>query len=243
MLSEYLNLLEQIQTELRCPIDWGAIAPENPDLVGELIGHWIAVTKKYQRDNECRHFAVLYHDEAFGLCGYDPDADPAYVSRQTSLAPENLDEVKADLINIRGAGSEVGWIQSARDDYKRQLGPLSRLRIATDQDYRKHFASDSLSKNQILIASKGGVSYFYHEAEPDLENIIWSCLDDEMWRQIVFSERRFVFVRCDQEIGATKGRDTRFVKCDFDMSTPQVHAYPIPEEDIPGDERVIHAVW
>jgi hypothetical protein len=191
MLSEYLNLLEQIQTELRCPIDWREIAPENPDLVGELIGHWIAVTKNHQRDNECRHFGVLYHEEAAGICGYDPDVDPAYVAAQKELAPENLAEVKADLINIRGAGSDVGWIQSARDDYEQQVGQLSRLRVATDEEHEKHLAASNLTKGQIIVASRGGVSYFYHESEADLENIIWSSLDDGVWREIVFDNRKF----------------------------------------------------
>ena len=225
------TIIEDIHRNITCPIKWANISPD-PGLVTELDFFWRDFAQKYAVDQESRHLRNLYSDPTNLDALYDPAVDE-----------DDPATLEVDLRNIIGAGADDGWIHVARSEYQELLNPLAKMKMATDKEYEKHFPQGNSAVEVLRNRSKSGVSYFYPDVVPELTTIMWYGLDDNVWQRILFDKVRFHYIECGKAVGASKGKDTAFLKIDFDWSTPQFHAYPYPEEDIPANYIVSYTDW
>lgn len=237
MSPDQYAVIKRIRDELTCPIDWeGITSGYNPGLVTELWWFWKDIAKKYDVDDETRHVHNMYYQESDPDADFDPEID---INDEHSTG-DDLETLRAELRNIAGGPVEGGWIELARKEYKQLVDPLVRLKIADDNVYKKHYLPANILTEQRLKLSKQGTSFLYAETEPLLERIMWWTLDDGNWRRILFDGQRFLYAECPNAVGATKGLETRFLKFDFDISTPQAHAYPIAESEIPPEDSAVY---
>lgn len=253
MTPEQNELIEQFQRELRCPIDWDRIIENhNQELKGDLISLWMAIAASKQVDDECRYLPHMYfYDENVGIF-WDPtiniEAQAAHVDHPNTLRAElrnirggpDLKAMQLDRGNREGGRLETGWIESAREEYEHLVGQLSRLRMANDSDYRKHFLPASVSLERRKQLSLSGISYIHHEIEDQLAYFMWWSLMSDNWRKVFHEGKRFLYIQSRVPCGVTSGNETHFLKLDFDTSTPLVHAYPVLKEEIHAEETPIY---
>lgn len=236
MTPEEHSLIKQIWNVVKCPIDWEMITNgEAPGLVTELNWFWKNVTKNYEVDNECRHVYVLYYDPLDDECSLDYDID----IENPDADGDDPDVLRSELKNIIGGPLESGWVKAARDEYEAKVGALSRLKVADDSVQSKHFLPANVPLEERLKRSKTGASILHPEIEPKLQEIMWSCLDDYYWKRIALEGAKYLYVEYPWAVGVSRGVETKFLKFDFDLSTPVVHAYPIPKSEIPEGELAV----
>jgi len=237
---EQILLIQQIRDAVKCPIDWELITiGKAPGLVTELSWFWSDLTKKYERDNECRHVFVQYDDPDDIDCFRDPDIDDPDAEGDN---PKILREELRNIVGLAledGSALENGWIKAARKEYEEKLGALSRIKVADASVQRKHFRPANVSTEQRLKKSKDGASILSPQIESRLEEIVWACIDDNNWKRIALEHFKYLYVEYPSVVGASRGRATNFLKFDFDLSTPVVHAYPILRSEIPAGEHAV----
>ncbi len=242
----------RISELLKCPVDWQAIAPDQGISIS-LERFWEEVASECLLEGE-------------GSPNTPSDNSLKFIDLSESLSDEQiaveLDEVRklygetfdeyskplvleitAEEDLIRELPYIEAWITRARAKYKNAVYRFEKMRIANESDYRKHFPPTNMSTEEMRNRTRGrpgkDASLFYKGITPArLEHLMWTILD-EVWRQILEVTHAGVYVDACTIIGASKGKDTKYIYFDIDLSTPITHAYPILEEAIPNDEDII----
>ncbi len=230
MASDSVTLIKAIRKELQCPIEWeSALPPNTESLITELQYHWKDITKDFEVREELRHIHYLYYDPS------DEDAflDPYINIDEPDSTLDSPEELKQELINIAGGPLDTGWIGAARKRYAEEVGVYTRLKVADDSVQSKHFLPANVPNEKRLAKSLRGGSVFYTKAQSELSHILWECLDGFNWRSIAIEGEKYLYVQYHSVAGASRGSETQFIKFDFDLSTPVVHGYPIPQSEIP----------
>lgn len=232
-MTEFEVLLEQIAKLLECPVDWDRIVvvpakdadqpPElsNPGLCTEMKWYWHEIAKQCEVDGEAFYIGVLY---------------PTMEDGDLSFMYEEGDEerMRSDLKNIET------WIQNARSQYIEKTRPIAEMKMATNKDQQKHYPLPSLSASKIRDKTNNGASLFYNGIQAALPKLLWSVLE-ECWREVVDTKHFKIYVDCINVIGASHGQDSRHALLDMDCSTPITHAYPVTEQEITKEDRILIA--
>jgi hypothetical protein len=214
---------EKIRELLECPVDWLSISTRL-GIINLMREHWGEFVRAYQVDDE----GMYVRDDLFQGGVY--------------LEIETDDEILDwQIRNIES------WVEKAREDYIEQTRRLADLKMADRQVYDKHFPKPTWTNKQVEEASPAGVSYFYSNVTvDDLMDLMWESLPcryreecaaslttcDGLWRRLLLEPQLRLFVQAAHDLGASNGKPTRYACFDFDLNTPQVHAYPVGEDEI-----------
>jgi hypothetical protein len=243
----------RISELLKCPVDWQAIAPDQGISVS-LERFWEEVASECLLEGEglldTPQENSVKHGELTELSDLSDEQFELLLVELQKIDGETFDEyfkpvileVTAEEDLIRDLPDIEAWITRARAKYKSAVYRFEKMRMAYETDYRKHFPPSNISTEEIRNRTGGRPgkdSLFYKGITPArLENLMWTILD-EVWRQILDVNHARVYVDACTIIGASKGKDTRYIYFDIDLSTPITHAYPILAEEIPNDEDII----
>lgn len=235
-MTELQSLLLELEKQLQCPVDWDRVVilpaargqeddagaeVSNPGLCSELRWYWREIAEAHAVSGETDYLAVLY---------LHPDESPP------DFLYEDGDEeqIRSDLKNI------AEWINDAKKLYIEKTRPLANMKFATSADQQKHYPPAGLRARQIRSRTRNGVSLFFNGVQAQLPMLMWSVFE-VCWRDVLERKHLRVHADCINPIGAAYGQDTKYVCLDVDSSTPITHAFPVPEREIPKEERVIAA--
>jgi hypothetical protein len=213
-LSPNLSLAHRKVAELlRCPVDWQEVAP-NYSITLALEKYWQEIAAS------CLPWPGEYFAGLFHPVDFETEAE---------------EDLSRDLPQI------TAWIERARPIYIDRTRRFRDMKFADEEIYRKHFPANNLSTKQIRAESGRGkfVSKFYRGVTPErLQDVMWTILGD-YWRQLLDLPAANIYVDALTVIGASRGHDTSWIHFDVDLSTPQTHAYPILQSEIPkGEARI-----
>jgi hypothetical protein len=251
---------------LRCPINWSELAPGCP-VVDELEYYWMVVATGCLKTGTGDFDGVSMEEPTSAVYLQSTearDADLDYYERLTDSERENLREVLKAYAEAEGETLEVffspfflnleteeeleeelpqieAWIERSRRTYQERMHRFEKMEVADDVEYRKHFPAPNQPTAKIRVRSRRGISYFYKGVTRERLRTLWWDVLWHCWGQLLNGNKAVLYVDAGTAIGSSFGEDTRYMKLIVDLSTPRVHAYPIPEKDIPKDVDLIRS--
>lgn len=202
---------------------------------------WTAVACRHQVDDE-GSFTNWESDE--------------FLKYQIENEPEKSELAKF-FINM------TTWRKIAEEEYRYEVRKITFLKMATSEDYSKHYVLPNQTKNQVANLSRtSGVSKFYSHITPTkLEVFMFDVLaeffEDKFrqagepdavhdadawrteWKRHADSSALLIYVDCMEEVGASGGQPTEHLCLNVNFSTPIAHAYPVNKNEIgPSDHRL-----
>jgi hypothetical protein len=224
--------IESIAAVLRCPISWDEICPDL-EFARQLYFMWLATMRRHEVDRES---ALLSYED------WQPD-------RSVIETMHDRDDVRSRLINAKI------WRPRAETEYVDTFRRFSELRVATVNDYDKHYIAWSASDAEVRDASvtrNAGILYprcntswqrslaFAALGREWADTGAWwdfEDSDDPTLRAAAFNavfagNGSSVLIELGYDIGCSAGCPTRFALLRYDFSAPYlVHVYPCRQED------------
>ena len=213
-MSQLPGLHNDIANRLRCPVDWHSIMLSHSGLEFALGQHWVNIVQKHQIEDE----ASFVPDPEFEH-GVNPILEMIDDPYELRIILERIDR----------------WIKSAQDEYRSYVSPIERMKFVSQGVYSKHYPTSRLTQEEVREASRSGASLFYVDFPPKrIGNLMWATFES-VWRHILRQHNLKYIVDTMISCGATFGDDTHYILFDVDCSTPQTHAYPVPQ---PGKQEM-----
>lgn len=207
-MSQVPGLHNEIANRLRCPVDWQLIMPGRSGLEVALAQQWVDIVQNHQIDDE----SSFVPDPEFEH-GVNPILEMIDDPAELRIILERIDK----------------WIAPAKDEYRSIVSPIARMKFVSQGIYAKHYPTSRLTQEEVREASRSGTSIFYVEFPPErIANLMWATFES-VWRHILRQHNLKFIVDTMTSCGATFGNDTHYVLFDVDCSTPQTHAYPVPQ--------------
>ena len=216
-VMNFYQLKEALFEECLCPIEWN-VTDRLEDFAIEMQHLWIQIASKHQVDLEGEIWA-------------DPDSLESHIVEDSQ---QDVDNMRSDLINVRS------WIEIARNEYIENTRRFWAMRIATHEEYSKHYPAPAITRDELLARTlQTDISLLYHGIDTQiLQEVLWSGLcdiamekEEELWnKMLVVSNLRIVFDMLN-DIGATSGMNTKYLCFELDFSTPIAHSYPVSKEE------------
>jgi hypothetical protein len=217
----------KVRELLTCPVDWLQICTRL-GVINLLEEYWGEFVQAYEVDHEGGYVRDDLFDNGLDL--------------ETEEAEEYLDW---QIRNIET------WIDRAKRDYIEQTRRFAQLRMADRKTYGKHFSLPGLTTARVQQQSSSGISKFYSEiTTEELMDLMWESLPcrcpwecsenplgcDGPWRRMLVVPQLRIIVQAEKQIGGSYGKPTEFVCFDLDCNTPLVHAWPVSQTEIGGQE-------
>jgi hypothetical protein len=205
--------INQIKNEIRrlsrVPIIEGQRGKKNDDFLDGMYTLFLMTCRELDVNDEARY---LDSDNDWELNDED-----------------DLDELKADYHNI------VSWYDSALATFAIKYRNLVEIQ-SCDIEYGKHFPTRKLSLSETIeLSSKNNTSYFYSNITPDIIDVYVLALLDYQWTKLKNVTRvRKYDCYTYEEIGASHGAETKFMRVEFNIGVGLYHSYPISESDCDG---------
>ena len=207
-------LAEELLLLARCPIEWNVVG-RFTDPADFFEWDWLHVYQEHAVDREYRWI------------------DDPYSNLTVDVATEPLDEIRADLCNLRerAPGAAREFLQRSRRFWA--------LRAADPREHPKHYPPGGLLWPSVIERTSNGVSLLRPGVGPgQLAETFWSALTelcspfDEKrrlrLRETLFSDARTrIAVDLPSVIGAAYGKETHCLCFELDANTPLLHAYPV----------------
>lgn len=237
-----LDLVRWILKLLAVPaVSQNKFAPRN-SLTASFPGDlWTAVACRHQVDDEGL-FTSWESDE--------------FLKYQIENEPEKSELAKI-FINM------TTWRKIAEEEYRHEVRKITFLKMASSEDYMKHYVFLNRTEDQVADLSKtSGVSKFYSHITPDkLEAFMFDVLaeffEDKFrkagspdvvhdadawwreWKRHTDSSALLIYVDCMKDIGASGGRSTEHLCLNVNFSTPIAHAYPVDKNQIKSSDTLL----
>ena len=210
IVKEEHPLVPRLKAAIGCPVDWNKIAPQFPYIRKDLRIIWAQTAINFECDGETRFYSRQDVDDA-------------------------LDEAELQRIEINAKN----WRPHAVKAYMERVGFLTKLTFATGGEQSKHYPNPAWSKAKIISYTAKHPALFYQETTLFyLRALLWTAIVDQLL-DVIDKRPSHLYVRANDEIGASKGQTTRFLRIDVDYSKPLAHGHPILASELPAGIKLI----
>jgi hypothetical protein len=146
----------------------------------------------------------------------------------------NVAELRSDLINLKR------WIRQAERSFRDVIYVLGWTKYKDPRERIKHLQRRGISDSKVRELTKGGESMFFSRVTDDLLLRLFWLIMSKRAQELLDKARTDFYLETDvgPMLGASADEDTRFILYKMDYSTPEVHAYPLLEREIPSSEPI-----
>jgi len=164
--------------------------------------------------------------------------DEGYLARRLATTGledfHNVEELRSDLFNLKR------WIKQAERSFRDVIYVLGWTKYKDPRERIKHHQRRGVSAEKVRQLTKGGESMFFSFVTDELLLRLFWLIMSKRTEELLDKATTDFYLETDvgRTLGASAGRDTRFILFKMDYSTPEVHAYPLLEHEIPCSEKI-----
>lgn len=213
--SSVSGLQAHLRSIVRCPVDWSFISSLGMRSV--LHEEWEDLAAEFSRREDALRTSHLFRIDGIPL---ETETDPLILSDHVATLER--------------------WIEAARDEYRRLTLPLTRMHVATDLEYHKHFPGPNDTTMAIRKRSKKDSCFYRGITRDHLTDYMWD-LFEYLWEEIRFKNIQ-VYTNALAIIGASGGEDVELMRWNISFSTSIAHAYPVSPLEVAGKGKTAYPV-